>query len=301
MIPTMQTRSRRLAIHHATRYSYDQPIRRSLHYIHLCPRTSPTQIVRSFSLSTEPKVEWTPYDDIFGNPTARFEVASPYRELSIVADSTVDLLDVDPYAFEAPAARPVFPLAWPLWEHQPLLPYLATDFPLTGSDEIHDYARSFAVRNRQDVLETAFDINLTLFRDFKYRPGTTTVETPAAEVLRTRQGVCQDFANLFISMARRLQIPARYVCGYVLSGGAFGDASHAWVQLYLPGVGWKDFDPTNGTLPTADHVVVAWGANYRDTAPIWGTLYSQAKETMKVEVRVADLGYQPGPAGSVGG
>jgi len=291
-----QSKWRRLAIRHTTRYEYDQPIHRSLHYIHLCPRNSAVQFLRSFALTTDPQVDWTAYEDVYGNPTARFEVVRPYKGLTLTAESTVELLDVDPYAIAIPAARPRFPLSWTFAEQQSLAPYLA-DAGMWANDlvGVDAYARSFANRNRQDALETAFDINLALFRDFKYRPGTTTVETPPSVFLQTREGVCQDYANLFIAMARRLEIPARYVCGYVLSGGAVSaeqaGASHAWVQLYLPGIGWKDFDPTNGSLPMADHVVVACGPGYRDTAPVWGTLYTAAKETMAIDVRVTDLGF----------
>ena len=300
MEPKTEARTRRVGIHHATNYVYDKPIGRSVHYIHLSPRSSDTQTLRSFSLSIEPSVPWTQFEDIWGNATGQFEVHGPFDRLSLVAESTVDVLDADPFAFDTPAVRPMFPISWTLAEHQRLSPYLMDmDLNRAGINEIDAYAQSVAARNRQDVLETVFDINLTLFREFKYRPGSTTVETSASEVLRTKQGVCQDFANLFISMARRLQIPARYVCGYVLSRdtspSGSGDASHAWVQLYLPGIGWKDFDPTNGSLPAADHVAGAWGPTYRDSAPVWGTMYSmsQAKETMTVDVRVTDLGYAP--------
>jgi transglutaminase-like putative cysteine protease len=109
--------------------------------------------------------------------------------------------------------------------------------------------------------------------------------------------VCQDFANLFISMARLLGIPARYMCGYLYSGGPPRDgaeqnqgceASHAWVELYIPNVGWKGFDPTNGKLAHLDHIRVACGRHYQDTGPTTGTLFSPAEETMVVDVEVLD-------------
>ena len=122
----------------------------------------------------------------------------------------------------------------------------------------------------------------------------TNAATTAFDVLCNRAGVCQDFTNLFICMARLLGIPARYVWGYLYTGNvgegrARSDATHAWVQLYVPNVGWKDFDPTNGVLPRTDHVRVGYGRNYRDPAPISGTLFSTAKETLQVDVEVRDL------------
>jgi transglutaminase-like putative cysteine protease len=109
-----------------------------------------------------------------------------------------------------------------------------------------------------------------------------------------REGVCQDFANLFITMARLLGIPARYVCGYLYTGNnaqsrTRSDASHAWVQLYLPDIGWKGFDPTNGVLPHRDHLRVGYGRHYRDTAPTSGTLYgSTGEESMEIDVVVEE-------------
>ena len=147
-------------------------------------------------------------------------------------------------------------------------------------------------RNNGDLLETLFAMNLTLNRDFSYQPCSTSIETTPYDVLVNKRGVCQDFANLFICMARMLNIPARYVCGYVYTGNtgenrAMSDASHAWVQLYLPNIGWKGFDPTNGTLPTTDHVRMAVGRHYRDTAPTAATLYTPAVENLRLDVEVA--------------
>ena len=102
----------------------------------------------------------------------------------------------------------------------------------------------------------------------------------------SKKGVCQDFANLFICMARLLGIPARYVCGYVYTGNT--GASHAWLQLYIPEVGWRGFDPTNGVLASTNHIRVAYGRHYRDATPTSGTLYSSARETMTVDVQVVE-------------
>jgi len=153
---------------------------------------------------------------------------------------------------------------------------------------------SFVKKNEQDLMETLFDINLTIFREYKYAPGSTNLATTPYDVFVNKQGVCQDFANLFICMARLLGIPARYVCGYIYTGNvgehrAGSDASHAWVQLYIPNIGWKGFDPTNGVLPETGHVRVGVGRHYRDVTPTSGTLYTPVKETMTTEVTVSDV------------
>jgi transglutaminase-like putative cysteine protease len=153
----------------------------------------------------------------------------------------------------------------------------------------------FVTRNNGDLMETLFAINLSLFRDYQYVQGCTDVRTSPYEVYCTRAGVCQDFTNLFITVARLLGVPARYVCGYIHTGKneptrASSDETHAWVELYVPNIGWKGFDPTNGVLPQTDHVRVAVGRHYRDATPTAGTLYGRgAKETMKVAVEVHDV------------
>jgi transglutaminase-like putative cysteine protease len=149
-------------------------------------------------------------------------------------------------------------------------------------------------------METLFAINLTLFKEYQYVPGSTGIETTPYEVFTHKRGVCQDFANLFICLARLLGVPARYVCGYVFTGNtgaarARSDASHAWVQLYIPNIGWKAFDPTNGVLPRTDHVRLAYGRYYRDTAPTSGTLYNRARETLTIDVELAELEPEPSP------
>ncbi len=125
-------------------------------------------------------------------------------------------------------------------------------------------------------------------------PGSTNLTTTPYDVFVNRRGVCQDFANLFICMARLLGIPARYVRGYLYTGNvgasrAGSDATHAWVQLYIPNIGWKGFDPTNGVLASLDHVRVGYGRNYMDATPTAGTLYTAAAETMNVDVTVSEV------------
>lgn len=287
--------TRKLRVRHATYYHYDVPVERSLHRLHLCPANDWKQRVLDYRLTITPAVPVIEFEDVFGNWSARFEVNEPYTELAIIAESIVEQSDVDPFGFTRLPTRPKLPVAWMPWEQTMLGPYLTPiELPETQLLEILDYAQSFVARNNGDLMETLFDINLTLFREYKYVPGTTSLETTPYEVFVNKQGVCQDLANLFICIARLLNIPARYVCGYVYTGNtgearAQSDASHAWVQLFIPNVGWKGFDPTNGVLPNTDHVRVAVGRHYRDTAPTSGTLYTMANEQLRLDVEVVDL------------
>jgi transglutaminase-like putative cysteine protease len=173
---------------------------------------------------------------------------------------------------------------------------LPVELPETELAELAEYAMSFVKRNEYDLLDTLLDINHTIFREYAYQQGTTNVATTAFETYVNRRGVCQDFANLFICLARLLGVPARYVCGYIYTGPKSieslanqvqSEASHAWVQVYLPQVGWKGFDPTNGILTQTDHVRVAVGRNYLDATPTSGTIFlGGGGETLSVEVKV---------------
>ncbi|MDB5173763.1 MAG: hypothetical protein JWO87_2514 [Phycisphaerales bacterium] len=287
--------NRKLSVRHTTRYTYDQPVHRSAHRVHLRPVIDERQSVLSHSLDISVPVEPIKYDDVFGNATARFEITEPYTELTITANSVVEVKDRDPFAFASIPIRPSFPLVWMPGERLMLTPYLLpTELPDTQLQEITDYAMDFVERNNRDLMETLFAMNLAIHRDYTYAPGSTGLWTTPYDVFVKKTGVCQDFSNLFVCMARLLGIPARYICGYIHTGNngenrVGCDASHAWVQLYIPNVGWKGFDPTNGTLPHLDHIRVAYGRHYRDTAPVEGTIYTPSYETMNVDVEVLDV------------
>ena len=169
---------------------------------------------------------------------------------------------------------------------------LPAELPETQLQELADYAMSFVERNDYDLIGTLLDMNRSIYKEYKYSQGTTTVATTAFDVYANRRGVCQDFTNLFICLARLLGVPARYTCGYVYTGPkaenrAQSEASHAWVQLYLPEVGWKGFDPTNGILTQTDHVRIAVGRSYIDATPTSGTIYvGGGAEALTVDVRV---------------
>jgi transglutaminase-like putative cysteine protease len=241
------------------------------------------------------------YEDVFGNRVRRVEIDSPFSELVIEARSVVEVLDVDPLAAEPLHVSSTIPLVWMPWQRQVLDPYLLPpELPETELAELAEYAMSFVKRNDSDLLATLLDINDTLHREYVYQQGITNNQTTAFDVYVNRRGVCQDFSNLFICLARLLVVPARYVCGYVYTGPKSaelqlhqrqGEASHAWVQLYLPQLGWKGFDPTNGILTQTDHVRTAVGRNRLDATPTAGTIFvGGGGETLAVEVSVAPHG-----------
>jgi transglutaminase-like putative cysteine protease len=289
------TGTRGLRVRHVTRYSYDRPVERSFHRLHLTPFDDRRQRLLEHVIRVTPDVVSNSFEDAFGNFTTSFEIEKPFTEVVVTSESRVELLDVDPFEFaKHPGLRPKFPVAWLSGERIMLAPYLTPpELPETHIRSLYDYAASFADRNSGDLMETLFDINLTLFREYSYAPGQTTLTTTPFDVYESRTGVCQDFAGLFICLTRLLGVPARYVCGYLYTGNhgssrAQSDATHAWVQVYIPNIGWKGFDPTNGVLPSTDHVRLACGRSWSDTAPTAGTLYTSAVESMMTDVEVSE-------------
>ena len=161
--------------------------------------------------------------------------------------------------------------------------------------ELSAYALSSFPAGRS-LLECAFDLTHRIHADFKYLPGSTKVGTPSLEVLRIRQGVCQDFAHLPIGCLRSLGLAARYVSGYLVTTPPPGrprlagaDASHAWISVFTPDFGWVDFDPTNGVMPLDSHITVAWGRDYDDVGPIRGILIGGHRQRLDVSVDVVPV------------
>jgi len=278
---------------HRTVYKYEKPVERSTHMLRLTPVHDHLQNVLSSELTISVPTQSRDYIDVFGNRVRRVAIETPFSEMVIESKSVVEVLDVDPLGYEHLRVRSTIPLVWMPWQRQILDPYLLPfELPETELAELAEYAMSFVKRNDYDLLDTLLDINHTIFREYTYQQGATTVHTSAFDVYVNRRGVCQDFTNLMICLARLLGVPARYCCGYIYTGPKNdnkrqGEASHAWVQLYLPQVGWKGFDPTNGILTQTDHVRIAVGRNYLDATPTSGTIFvGGGGETLSVEVTV---------------
>lgn len=283
-----------MTIYHRTRYQYETNVELSKHLFYLQPVDDEVQKLLSFELTITPGCDQVVFDDVFNNRGTFAVINKPYKELTVLAKSTVK---VNPQAiYNGPLAMNAqkFPVAWMPWQQQALLPFLLPpELPIANLEELLEYAMTFVKRNDADFLSVLNDINRVIHEDYTYQSQSTSLDTTPYEVYVARKGVCQDFANLFICLARLLNIPARYRTGYIYTGSDYenkiqSDASHAWVEVYIPMVGWRGYDPTNGILAGTDHVRVASGRNYRDVTPTSGTIYEggSAKEIMEIDVKV---------------
>jgi transglutaminase-like putative cysteine protease len=285
-------------VRHVTRYEYQAPVALGAHLAHLRPRQLPSQLVLRATVQAAPAVSWRRDGcDHFGNEVTWLFLDVVHAAFQVTADATVDVGFPEP---PDPAATPpwetVARLAWEAgstaWQASEFL----FDSPLAPVDaEARTYAASCFPAGRP-VLAGVLDLNSRIRRDFTFRAGVTTTSTPVAEVLRRREGVCQDFTHLMISALRGFGLPARYVSGYIrtrsspASARQLGaDQSHAWVGVWLgPEHGWLDLDPTNGIVVRDEHVVLGWGRDFGDVTPLRGVILGGGEQTLTVEVQLVE-------------
>lgn len=274
-------------IHHVTRYQYEFPVRESANQILLFPIRDEYQQVakQELSISGEPMVDI--YKDFYGNEVGSFMNAEPHLELVIDTKTevitTVRALPSD----DVPAEIQ--------WEE---LKRVHTQFPFidflkqeqfNALDEVSEIVQSLESRLHTPLL-AAKQLNEYVFRNFTYNKGITSVETTLDEIWKLKAGVCQDFAHLLLVMLKTIDIPARYVSGYICphKNGMRGEgATHAWVEAYIPFYGWLGFDPTNNCIVDGVHVRLAVGRSFNDCSPVKGTYKGASSHTLDVGVSVA--------------
>lgn len=295
---TMETVSYR--VEHITHYEYTAPVTLSQQLLHLAPRDLPWQQCETHALKINPQAaEYVERDDFFGNRIVQFAVRTAHQELVVATESVVHLqprwesLDIEgspPWEAVRDRLRDV--------TQSPLLDpgqYLFESPNIAISAELADYAEASFPEDRA-LLAGVRDLMTRIHTDFEFDPQATTVATPLAEVIAHKRGVCQDFAHLMIGCLRMLGLPTRYVSGYLLTQPPPGmprlvgtDASHAWVSVFSPGIGWVDFDPTNNLLPDLEHITVAWGRDFSDVTPMRGVILGGGTQELEVNVTVTPL------------
>ena len=158
---------------------------------------------------------------------------------------------------------------------------------VTAARELAEYAQPTLTPGRP-LVEAIDELTRRIHAEFTYKPASTAIDTPLLDTLRSRQGVCQDFAHLMIGALRTVGLAARYVSGYLRSGADHqgAEASHAWVGVFVPGYGWLDVDPTNNVRAGLGHVTLGWGRDYADVTPVKGITHGGGRQAVDVEVRV---------------
>jgi transglutaminase-like putative cysteine protease len=290
----------RYRITHTTTYEYAGLVGHSYNEARLLPRECQHQNLISARLEITPKeTDFRVREDFFGNKTAYFAITEPHREFSITAVSEVDVLG---------KVRQLDLSQSTSWEevktilqqdtHADVLDarqYTLDSPDVITSPDLAAYAQPSFTSGRP-LFASVYDLMQRIHRDFTFDPEFTTLSTPLKTVLEHRRGVCQDFAHLAIGCIRSCGLAARYISGYIETLPSPGqeklvgsDASHAWFSVYLPDVGWMDFDPTNNQIPGDQHIIVAWGRGYSDVTPLKGVVFGGQDHELKVSVDVARL------------
>lgn len=276
-------------VQHITKFRYSAPISESVMEVRIQPRSEGNQRCLDFRLHTSPRTQIMTYRDALGNRVHHFDVPNRHNHLSITAEAIVEV---------TPPA--VLPAALNPGDWQILDEMTATDkywdmlkpsHFARPTELLYSFIKELGLQRRDDPLTVLRDMNSAIYTHLEYAKKNTRVDSPIDDALRIRRGVCQDFAHIMISLVRELQIPCRYVSGYLFHQGDRRDrsvdgATHAWVEALLPGLGWIGFDPTNNTLAGQNHIRIAVGRDYSDVPPNHGVFRGKAESELSVIVKV---------------
>lgn len=277
-----------LNVRHLTRYEYHGPVWDSFNEARLQPVSDSAQLCRRFFLRIDPMAEVREYPDFYGNSIHYFDLKPQHTRLEVEAISTVETRPDDRGA--PPSVNPPEGLKGTAVVEE-YFDFLHDSHFVSLEAEIWREALDALPSGVTDLWQDAQAIARHIHSTFTYTPRVTTVNTKPAEVARTRQGVCQDFAHVMLGMCRTHGIPARYVSGYFFNPNRAPDeieASHAWVEVFLPGYGWKGCDPTHNRITDTRYVKVAVGRDYGDIRPVSGSFRGTGTREMSVEVHVLD-------------
>jgi transglutaminase-like putative cysteine protease len=281
-------------ISHKTTYKYKYPVSFGNHVACLTPRSLPHHRCAWNELRIRPlPATRSDRTDYFGNQLSFFTIKEPHQELVVEARSEVTIDDETKPWSEASLAWEDVARKAPE-DHSPagIEAYqFAFESPrIRPNSEFANYAMQSFIP-RRPFGEAILNLTARIYADFRFDSKATNVRTSTEEVFRKRRGVCQDFAHLQIACLRSLNLPARYVSGYLRTYPPPGrprlvgaDASHAWVSAYCPNTGWLDVDPTNNLVPSRSHVTLGWGRDYGDVSPLRGLILGGRDHALKVAV-----------------
>jgi transglutaminase-like putative cysteine protease len=268
----------RLRIRHETAYTYETPATRAIEVLRLTPRGHDGQFVVDWRIDVDQDCRLDQSNDAFGNSVHAFTAEGPLETLTVIAEGRIETTET-----HGVVTGQV--------ERFPPVVFLRETALTVPDAAIRDFAEraSAAASTRLDLMHRLMD---GLRERMRFDTDATDTGTSAVEAFRHGHGVCQDFAHVLIAATRHLNIPARYVGGYMrrVDGENDQSAGHAWAEALIDDLGWVGFDPTNGISPTEAYVRVAVGLDYLGAAPIRGVRYGGTGEKLTVRVQVEETG-----------
>ncbi len=291
----------RYRVTHITRFDTADRVSIGMNQVYLTPRQTPHQTVEHTRLTTDPAT--TTFDrrsDYYGNIVHFLSFERGYEHLEIHASSRVDVKKPD-------LPEPADSLPWDevvAAVSQEPCPFDFQTREMQAASPCVDDLADLIQPTAHKLFPTGEPVLVGLKRllayfatEYKFDSTATTVNTPTSEVFKKKRGVCQDFSHLAIALCRAVDLPARYVSGYIRTHPPEGrprlrgaDASHAWVSVFCGPLGWVDCDPTNNCFLSDEHITVAWGRDYADVAPVKGVVIGSGSHGLKVSVDVEPIG-----------
>ena len=283
---------------HTTQYIYYEPISLCHNMARLVPRSTPAQTCNKSTVAIYPEPDvLNEFDDFFGNKVTYFAIQHEHKSLTVTVSSEIERTPID-------LKQSIDTYGKVSWEdarmqlYQQRLDYIdARQYvPETEATKFESGITNYALKSftpGRPIYQAIYDLMERIYKEFQFKSGFTTVATPIAEVMLLRKGVCQDFAHVGIACLRSVGLPARYVSGYIETLPPPGveklvgvDASHAWFSVFIPNIGWVDFDPTNNVIPAEQHITIGWGRDYFDITPLKGVILSSSPHRLSVSVDV---------------
>ncbi len=263
----------RLNISHMTRYDFAEPVPYGLQQVRLRPMTRAHQTVQRWTLRVDGGTEEAKFQDQHMNFVDLVRIDPDRSSISLICEGEIETRGEN--GIVGPHDGPA-----PLWYFR-----RETDLTRSGS-KLRALIRDFDAMDGQDI--TAFhDLASHIGGEVTYMADTTHAGTTAEEALTSGRGVCQDHAHIFIAAARLLGYPARYVSGYLMMEDVVDqEASHAWAEVHIDGLGWVGFDVSNGISPDERYVKIATGLDYSEAAPVAGVTFGGGGQSMLVSLQV---------------
>jgi transglutaminase-like putative cysteine protease len=263
----------RLSIRHTTRYRFNEPVKHGLQRLRLTPKATQGQSIVEWKMEYHGAVRELEYDDQNHNHVTLISVIEGAQEVVVTSRGVVKTEDKAGVIGQHAG-------------HLPLWAFLGFTELTQPGPRIRQLIGGVK-RSGEGMVPTLHNLSAAIREQITYEVGCTNVDTPAEAAVAQGRGVCQDHAHIFIAAARALEIPARYVSGYLMMDDRVQqEATHAWAEAWVQGLGWVGFDISNGISPDPRYVRVATGRDYRDAAPVTGISYGAVAEDLSVDLAV---------------
>jgi transglutaminase-like putative cysteine protease len=275
-----------IEIKHITKYIYESPVRDSANQIILFPIKDEYQDVlkQEIIISGNPVIDT--HTDYYGNEVGSFTYIEPHTIMMICSKLLVNT------KHRTLPINDIFPAQQ--WDDLQRLKNMVPYIDFLKQEYFESLTELQTIVNQERLKDdTPYQVALRfcqyVYDNFEYIKGVTTVDTTLDEIWKIKAGVCQDFAHILMEMLRLVNIPSRYVSGYICTGqnGMRGEgATHAWAEAYIPDYGWLGLDPTNNCIANETHVRLAVGRNFSDCSPVKGVYKGSSKHKLEVAVTV---------------